>query len=45
MQKRKLGNDELISSFVQRIDNATEVQFLNFQQENSEKRKIFIVSV
>lgn len=44
MKKRKLGSEDLISSFIRRIDNATEDQFLDFQRENDEKRKIFIVS-
>ena len=44
LQKRKLGSDDLISSFVRRIENTTEENFLRFQQENDEKRKTFIVS-
>lgn len=44
MQKRKLGNEELILSFVSRIQNTTDEQFFDFQRENDEKRQIFIVS-
>lgn len=44
MQKRKLGSDDLISTFNHRIENATKVQFLEFEQGNNEKRKVFIVS-
>lgn len=44
MQKIKLGSDDMISSFIHRIENATEEQFFSFQQENTEKQKIFIVS-
>lgn len=44
MQKVKLGSDDMISSFVHRIENTTEEQFFSFQQENSEKQETFIVS-
>ncbi|XP_055310893.1 uncharacterized protein LOC129573813 [Sitodiplosis mosellana] len=42
LRKRKLGSDDLISSFVRRIENTTEERFLDFQLENNEKRKAFI---
>ncbi|XP_055310895.1 interaptin-like [Sitodiplosis mosellana] len=42
LQKRKLGGDDLISSFVLRIENTAEERFLDFQLENNEKRKAFI---
>lgn len=44
MQKIKLGSDDMISSFINRIENKTEEEFLSFQEENNEKQKTFIVS-
>lgn len=41
---RKLGNDELISAFIRRIQNATDEKLKMFEEENTKKHKEFIVS-
>lgn len=41
---RKLGNDEMIEEFIQRIHNATEEKRKIFEEENIQKHDEFIVS-
>lgn len=41
---RKLGNDEMIEEFIQRIHNATEEKRKIFEEENIQKHNEFIVS-
>lgn len=41
--QRKLGDDELISSFRQKLENSIEKKFESIVQENDDRR-VFIVS-
>lgn len=44
LMARKLGNDEMIEEFIQRIHNATEEKRKIFEEENIQKHNEFIVS-
>ncbi|XP_031634116.1 atlastin-like [Contarinia nasturtii] len=40
--KRKLGTDELKSTYLQKLDNAIEIKFQAYQKENNNTRNIFV---